>query len=225
MRGMPLSRCRISSSVERWLGVCVSRNPFERALPDGLLVDFAGMAEWEILENEHVLRALIPGQETPAPVTDLLHRDRLAQLHTRAADLAPVCIRDTDHRGLRDGGMPFQHFFDLGRIDVFAAADEHFFAVPDHVVIALRVAPEQIACAHPAFGKRLASRLRVVPITGKEMGARMSSSPTSSGPASAPFSFSIRVSMWKFGKPTEPSLRMASSAGSEKQLGPASVNP
>ena len=61
--------------------------------------------------------------------------------------------------------MRVQEFFDLARVDVLAAPDDHVLEPADDLHIAFVVHHPEVACMHPAAGiDRLARRLLVVPV-------------------------------------------------------------
>src|SRR4029077_11820361 len=70
-----------------------------------------------------------------------------------------------DHLHVRDIRVAVQELFDLARIDVLAAADDHVLDPADDVDVTVRVHRGQVAGVHPAGGiDGLARRLFVVPV-------------------------------------------------------------
>ena len=63
---------------------------------------------------------------------------------------APFFVRQSDHRDFADLGVTKQQLFELARIDVFAAADDHVLQAALYRAIAARVHRAEIAGMQPA---------------------------------------------------------------------------
>ena len=88
-----------------------------------------------------------------------------------APDFAPFVVGNADQRGFGDGRMGVHDAFDLSRVDVLAAADDHVLEPPDDRIAAVGVADRQIAGVEPAVDDRLGGRFGVVPVAGGDVPA------------------------------------------------------
>ena len=106
-------------------------------------------------------RVLVAGHLLLAPRDQLVLGDRGAVLedHDRLDLLAVALVRDADDGGQRDVGVRHQHLFDLARVHVVAAADDHVLGPVDDVVPAVLVAAAEVAGAEPAVLDRLLGRV------------------------------------------------------------------
>ena len=77
---------------------------------------------------------------------------RVGRDHEGLDGLAEQPVRHADHRGLGYQGMLEQPVFDLHRVDVLAAPDDHVPAPADQVEVAVVVEPAQVTRAQPAVG-------------------------------------------------------------------------
>ena len=86
--------------------------------------------------------------------------------------LAPLLVRDADHRDLGHGGMREDAVFDLDRRHVLAARDDHvLLAVRDREVV-LVVDRAAVAGVEPAVVNGLGRLLGLVPVAGHHHVAR-----------------------------------------------------
>jgi hypothetical protein len=133
--------------------------------PYGFLTD----AQWRRL-TETSTRRLPDGRVTPhydpAMVQQFIHHP---QDHARWADdegddlLAPLGARPPDHRHLGDRRVLQQHFLDLARIDVAAAADDHVLGAVlqrQEAVAHRERRRRRYAASRRAASQRVASGLR-----------------------------------------------------------------
>ncbi len=82
-------------------------------------------------------------------------------------DFAVLGVGHAGHGDLGDGGMPVQELLDLGRIDVFSAANDQLSAPADDPVVAVLATASQVARMQPAVRvDGPGGRLGVVVITG-----------------------------------------------------------
>ncbi|MCY1451869.1 hypothetical protein D9M71_687580 [compost metagenome] len=76
----------------------------------------------------------------------------LAQHHAGTTDLAHARIGNADHRHLGDGRVRQQCGFDLCRVAVEAADDEHVLEAVGNGQVALRVQAPDVTRVQPALG-------------------------------------------------------------------------
>jgi hypothetical protein len=73
-----------------------------------------------------------------------------AQPDASADSLTVLRVGDTHHGHIEHRRMPIEKIFDLPRIDVLTAADDHVLHSADDVAVALLVDDGQIPRVHPA---------------------------------------------------------------------------
>ena len=78
--------------------------------------------------------------------------------------LAHLGVGNPDHRSLGYRGVLVENFFDLPRVHVEAAADDHVLGPVDDEVIALVVAGREVTCTEPIAPDHVGGRLRPVPV-------------------------------------------------------------
>ena len=81
----------------------------------------------------------------------LQHDDRLHLLAVRL-------VRHADDRDLGDGLVGHQHFFQLARVDIESAADDHVLQPVDDVEVALLVQAADVARVEPPVADRFSRR-------------------------------------------------------------------
>ena len=81
--------------------------------------------------------------------------------------LAPVRVRDPDHRGLRHLRVAGEHVLDLAGVDVEAAGDDHVIAAVLEVDVAVGVHHAHVAGADPPVPELLRRGLRVADVLGE----------------------------------------------------------
>ena len=80
---------------------------------------------------------------------------RAGTRHDHRGDaLAPLDVRQADHRDLFHGAVRIEHRLDLGRRDVLAAADDHVVLASGEEDVAVRVDPPHVARRQPAVLRR-----------------------------------------------------------------------
>src|SRR5690349_5819363 len=90
----------------------------------------------------------------------------------RFADLAETLVGYPDHRGLGDPVEPGQHLFDLGRIDVEAAADVHVLEPVGDRQVAVLVQSADVPGVQPALGiDGLGGRNGIVEVAEHDVGS------------------------------------------------------
>jgi hypothetical protein len=72
-----------------------------------------------------------------------------------------------DHARLRDRRVLEQHALDLERSDEMAGGLDHVVAAPDEPVVALGVAPDEVAGEVPALGEAAPVALRLVQVAAE----------------------------------------------------------
>ena len=84
----------------------------------------------------------------------------------RRDDLAPLLVGETDDRDVGDGVVLAQHFLDLGRCDVLAAADDRVVgaALDEQVAVGVESTHDRASRTSPA-ASTAASRFRYSPDT------------------------------------------------------------
>ena len=75
--------------------------------------------------------------------------------HDGADLLAESLVGHADDRGLGHVGVLVERGFDLGRVDVLAAADDDVLQPVDDVEVAVGVEAAEVAGVEPAVGERL----------------------------------------------------------------------
>src|SRR3546814_303815 len=83
---------------------------------------------------------------------------------------APARIGHPDDRDAGDGGMRRQDIFDLGRVDILAARDDHVLRPVDDIIEPLLVAPGDVARPIPSIFDDLMGQVRLAPIAGRDGG-------------------------------------------------------
>ena len=96
---------------------------------------------------------------------ELLGRQPVAD-DERDDDLAPLGIGLADHRDLAHARMAQQHFLDLARIDVRAAADDEVLGAVLQREEAVAVECSQVAGPEPPRAQGLRRGLRGAPVAG-----------------------------------------------------------
>jgi hypothetical protein len=89
--------------------------------------------------------------------------------HTRADDernhpLAPALVGHTDHGDLLNGTVGAEHAFDLRRLDVLSAGDDHVIHPAHHPHIAVFIEPRDVPGVVPAVADRLLVGVGAVPV-------------------------------------------------------------
>src|SRR5690348_12157858 len=87
------------------------------------------------------------------------------ELHGGGDFLAEMLIRDSDDGGFGYGWMLVDDLFDLARVHVESAADDHVLLPVHDVEIAVLVDSGQVAGLEPAAGDRLGRGARVAPVS------------------------------------------------------------
>src|ERR1700730_2561612 len=110
-------------------------------LADQIFLNLPADHERKAGHESHLTRDLIMCDPPPAELHDLILRGRhsRAQPDARADNLSILRIRNTDHGYVEDGLLAIEEFFDFGRRDVFAAANDHVLHASDDVAVALVV--------------------------------------------------------------------------------------
>src|SRR5262249_30794355 len=78
--------------------------------------------------------------------------------------LAQFPLRDSDHRGLGDGGMLVEDLFALARVHVVPAADDQVLLPVDDEEVAILIDPGQVTGTEPAVGDGLGGGVRAAPV-------------------------------------------------------------
>jgi hypothetical protein len=78
--------------------------------------------------------------------------------------LAPFVVGDAEDGDVQDRGMTVERVFDLGRIDVDAARDDHVALAVADVHEAIVVDPRDVADREPVAPHRVARRFRLLPV-------------------------------------------------------------
>ena len=126
----------------------------DRLVLEDVLLDFAGDRTRQVVHDHHVLRNLEISDLITAIAFQVVGLERGAVLeHDPGGDgLAVLGIGKPRDGHFGDGGMVMQELFDLGRIDVLAAADDQLLASADDAEVAVVAAPGQVAGVQPAGG-------------------------------------------------------------------------
>lgn len=82
---------------------------------------------------------------------------------------AQMWMRYSNHRAINDVLAAKNHFLDLRRSDVLAAADNELFEPPCNREVSVRVRPRKIACVVPALAQRRFRFCRLVVIAAHEI--------------------------------------------------------
>ena len=100
--------------------------------------------------------------------------------------------------------------FDLGRVAVFAAADDHVFHPVNDIDVAAIVLADQITAVKPTTAECISGCFVVLVVARLTIGPRETISLTSPWWTFSPFSSTKRNSTLMAGRPTEPRLRIES---------------
>src|SRR6185369_8775356 len=115
------------------------------------------------------LRRLEAGDALAGEVDDISGGRLLAGLHhhDRLDRFTPFVVGDADHGGFGHVRVIADRAFDLGRIDVLAAGDDHVLDAVVDVEVAVLVQVAGVAGAQPAVAaERPGGRFRQVPVAG-----------------------------------------------------------
>src|SRR5215216_349210 len=120
---------------------------------DLALEDLARRALRELVGEPDPARVLVVGDLLLDELTQLVGVDLLALLeHDGGADLlAHLVVGDADDGGLGDRGVLVEDLFDLARVHVVAAADDHLLLAVDDEEVAVLVDLAHVAGAEPAI--------------------------------------------------------------------------
>src|SRR6201999_1144982 len=134
---------------------------------DVAFLDLAGGPLWQLLDQPYRPRVLVgghPGLDVVAQLVDgrcgaCLESDRGADLFAKGV------VRDADDGGLGHVRVLVEHLFDLARVDVVAAADDHVLGPVDDVEVAVLVDAPDVAGIQPSVGgDRGLGGVRQIPI-------------------------------------------------------------
>ncbi len=121
--------------------------------------------------------------------------------HDGEADLAPALVGTPMTATEATCGSSMMTPFDLGRVNVLTAGDEHVLgAVGDGEEALLSRQPRSPERNHPS-GHRFSARLGQIPVAGDHVGSATRISPISPGGRSSRPSSTIRMSVKKCGSP------------------------
>src|SRR5262249_31127021 len=111
-------------------------------------------------------RPLVAGDAVAAPRDDLVlaRGAALVQHQDRMHPLAPLGVRQAYHGHLLHLVVRAEQVLDLGRIDVFAARDDHVALAVDQEIVAVGVAAGHVADRAVAFAERFGGLLRHLPV-------------------------------------------------------------
>src|SRR6202042_2165591 len=143
----------------------VSRDQVSRD-DDIPLLDLAGRALGQRVDDPHVAGVLVGRDLALDVVPQFPGADDGTRLegHRGSDLLAQGRVRQADHGGLGDPGMLVEHFLDLPRVDVVAAADDQVFFPVHDVEIAVLVGPGQVTAVEPAVADRPGGGPGAVPV-------------------------------------------------------------
>src|SRR5579875_2864906 len=148
----PAFAARVRSAARGWM--------------DLALEDLARRPLRQVVDDPHRARVLVCGDALTHVFAELV-RCRLGALTEGdcGADLlAPLVMRDAEHRGLADGRVLVEHLLDLARVDVVAAADDELLLAVDDEEVAVLVDPAHVAGVQPAVDDGLRRGLRPLPV-------------------------------------------------------------
>ena len=136
----------------------------DRLLLEHVLADLAGDGSRQVLDDHDVLGNFEVSDLIAAVAFGLVGRQELPVLvTTQAATTSPYLASGTPATATSAiDVMAMQELFDLGGIDVFTAADDHFLAAADDPVVSILSHAGQVAGVQPAGGvdrRAVASRL------------------------------------------------------------------
>ena len=117
------------------------------------LQDLAGRALRQLVDDLDDPRVFVGGEPLLAEGRSARPAVALASGFERDDGLdlfAVALVGDADHRGLDDGFVLVEHFLDLARIDVEAAAQDHVLLAVDDPIAAVVVAVADVARVEPA---------------------------------------------------------------------------
>src|SRR5262249_19989295 len=118
------------------------------------LLNLSGDCHWKLCSETDVMRNLVCRDLTTAIIANLIgcRMLSLAKPDPGANLFAVLSIGHANHLYVDDLRVCVQKFFDLPRINVFAAANDHVFETPHDVDVTILAHNRKIACMHPAGG-------------------------------------------------------------------------
>src|SRR5215207_9522295 len=165
-RRRPGSMSAVDTGPRRYDGLGASapvrQQPAQLGLQDLAVIVFRQRVDQTVFA-----RALEAGDVVEAQAVELRLRHRRAGLCDDEGDdlLAPIGVRQADHRGLDQFGVAQQHLLDLARVDVATARDDHVLRAVAQRQEAVLVEAAEIAGVQPAAAQRLGIGFGVLPIT------------------------------------------------------------
>src|SRR6476660_2549337 len=160
IRNEMMCRCRMWCSICALVDSAFAPGPFPFAQHE--LLDLAGRRLRQLAEMNG-LRALEAGQARLAVVDNFLlsHRGAVAQDNEGLRCLAPIIVRNADHRYLEHGGMRGNGLLNLDRRDVLATANDDVLGPVAQFDVAVRVHHPEVAGVEPAAAERAVCRFLV----------------------------------------------------------------
>lgn len=174
------------------------------------LQHLTGAGHRQTLDELDDARILVRRQPFPAPGDQRFFLDRLLRLfqhHHRFDLFAQRRMFDADHRHQRHRRVANQRLFNLARVDVEPAANDHVLGPIDDEIEAVGVAARQIAGAEPAVFQHLRRRLGTIQIAFHDVVAAYRDLPHLIDSVDRlPVASSRRTSTPQIGWPMEPGL-------------------
>src|SRR5713226_915864 len=166
MFSMPLKMAAFTTHSSRFSGAAG-----RQAFAQHLLVDLPGGCLGKVLDHVPARGHLERSQPFPAVLFHLGEIHGVSQ-YEHCMDLFSANLVEAAHDGSSlDPRVLEQHVFDLARVDVLAAADDHVLLAVDEEVVPVLIDVADVARVQPATANRVGSRLRIAEIAQHDVPA------------------------------------------------------
>src|ERR1700748_3437831 len=138
------------------------------------LQDLAAPAFGQLAFRElDVARDLVVGEEPPTMSDQIIGAERSSGLahHARRHELAPLRVGYSEDCRFQNRRMLVNDGLDLAGIDILSTRDDHVLRAVEDVEIAVRVAAADVARSKHSVLERELGLLRIVPVSGHDVGA------------------------------------------------------
>src|SRR5437870_4152224 len=161
---MRISGSRMSFSLGSYARSDPPLAPLPVRRADLALQELAGGITRDLGDEVDGARALVVGETLAAEIDDVV-RGRVRavfQLHDGLQLLAPLLVRDADHRDVEHRGVLVDDLLDLRGIDVDAAGDHHVGLAVDDVEVVVLVEIAHVADGHVLAAERFLRLLGIL---------------------------------------------------------------
>src|SRR6516164_1855057 len=141
------SLCRLN------LGDAFQAQLINRDFPHFEFLDLAGDGHWKRIHESDIAGYFEVRDPAPTEVLDILLREfcSLLQLHPGHHCFAILVVRDADYLHIADTRAGIEKLFDLARIDILSAADNHVFNATGDPAVAVLVHDSEVSAVQPAI--------------------------------------------------------------------------